>query len=62
LTDAFDAYLASLSQAFILTRAESHWVTYNRGQSWQEFKIPNTTPSFTASPLSFHATEKGAAL
>lgn len=50
----------NMHQAFILTRAESHWVTYNRGKSWQQFKISNATPSFMATPLSFHATERGA--
>ncbi|KZV85936.1 Oligoxyloglucan reducing end-specific cellobiohydrolase [Exidia glandulosa HHB12029] len=36
--------------AFILTKDKKHYVTSNRGESWQEFTVPNP-PAFSSNPL-----------
>lgn len=40
--------------AFIIGRYSVHWVTYNRGASWQSFETPRDA-SLTGKTLSFHA-------
>lgn len=42
------------SMAFIIGKDETHWVTYNRGSSWQSFETP-LEASLTSEILSFHA-------
>ncbi|WWD19083.1 hypothetical protein CI109_103541 [Kwoniella shandongensis] len=40
--------------AFIIGRRYTHWVTYNRGASWQSFETPREA-SLAGSTLSFHS-------
>ncbi|OCF42192.1 signal sequence binding protein [Kwoniella heveanensis CBS 569] len=40
--------------AFIIGRDRTHWVTYNRGASWQSFETPREA-SLGGQPLAFHA-------
>lgn len=40
--------------AFILGRYTTHWVTYNRGATWQSFETPREA-SLSSATLSFHA-------
>lgn len=40
--------------AFVLGREKQHWVTYNRGQSWQEWQA-DLDASLMGEVLSFHA-------
>lgn len=40
--------------AFILGKHKTHWITYNRGASWQSFETP-AEASLTGTTLSFHA-------
>lgn len=42
--------------AFVIGRHEEHWVTHNRGASWQRFETKREA-SKTSPPLSFHATK-----
>lgn len=44
------------SMAFIIGRDTTHWVTYNRGSSWQSFETP-IEASLSGDILSFHATQ-----
>lgn len=42
--------------AFVIGRHTEHWVTHNRGASWQRFETKHEA-SRTAPPLVFHATQ-----
>lgn len=44
--------------AFILGKDNTHWVTYNRGDSWLSFESPRQ-PSLTGEVLTFHAGQTG---
>lgn len=44
--------------AFIIGRYTTHWVTYNRGASWQSFETPREA-SLSGQALSFHANREG---
>ena len=44
--------------AFIIGRYTTHWVTYNRGASWQSFDTPREA-SLIGNTLSFHGEENG---
>jgi hypothetical protein len=44
--------------AFIIGRHLTHWVTYNRGETWQSFETPREA-SLIGPVLSFHAEEQG---
>ena len=44
--------------AFIIGRDTTHWVTYNRGASWQSFQTPREA-SLIGETLSFHAEQSG---
>jgi hypothetical protein len=44
--------------AFIIGRDRTHWVTYNRGDSWQSFETPREA-SLIGDTLSFHAEQSG---
>jgi hypothetical protein len=44
--------------AFIIGRYTTHWVTYNRGDTWQSFQTPREA-SLMGTILSFHAEEHG---
>lgn len=44
--------------AFILGKSTTHWVTYNRGDSWLSFETPREA-SLTGEVLSFHAVKTG---
>ena len=44
--------------AFGLGPDTKHWVTYNRGDSWQSFETPRE-PSLIGDVLSFHAEKEG---
>ncbi|RXK41140.1 signal sequence binding protein [Tremella mesenterica] len=44
--------------AFILGRSTTHWVTYNRGVTWQSFTTPREA-SLIGQTLTFHAEEHG---
>ncbi|KAL7422736.1 vacuolar protein sorting/targeting protein PEP1 [Cryptotrichosporon argae] len=44
--------------AFVIGRSYTHWVTYNRGASWQSFETPREA-SLMSTPLSFHAEHDG---
>lgn len=49
------------SMAFALGRGEKHWVTHNRGESWQSWDmgVDGREASLGGEVLSFHATESG---
>ena len=44
--------------AFIIGSGTGHWVTYNRGASWQSFETPREA-SLIGQTLSFHAEQSG---
>lgn len=44
--------------AFIIGRETTHWVTYNRGVTWQSFETPREA-SLSGNSLSFHAEKEG---
>lgn len=44
--------------AFIIGRETTHWVTYNRGVTWQSFETPREA-SLSGATLSFHAEKEG---
>lgn len=44
--------------AFIIGKSTTHWVTYNRGDSWQSFTTPREA-SLSGETLSFHAEKEG---
>ncbi|WVR07517.1 hypothetical protein IAU60_004559 [Kwoniella sp. DSM 27419] len=44
--------------AFIIGRDNTHWVTHNRGDSWQSFETPREA-SMGGETLSFHAEHEG---
>lgn len=44
--------------AFIIGRKTTHWVTYNRGATWQSFETP-VEASLSGTTLSFHAEKEG---
>ena len=44
--------------AFIIGRDTTHWVTYNRGSTWQSFQTPREA-SLIGQTLSFHAEQEG---
>lgn len=45
-------------QAFILSNAEEHWRTTDRGATWQRFRTPDPPAVRAGIPLDFHADEK----
>lgn len=49
------------SMAFAVGNDETHWVTNNRGESWQSWKLDaeQRTASLGGTTLSFHATKPG---
>ena len=44
----------SVAQAFILSRGKTHYMTLNRGETWQKFEMP-LPPAMIGRPLSFHS-------
>ena len=46
------------NMAFIIGPDKKHWVTYNRGDSWQSFKTP-VEASLIGEVLAFHAEQEG---
>lgn len=52
------AHPHSNEMAFIIGRDTTHWVTYNRGSSWQSFQTPREA-SLIGQTLSFHAEQAG---
>jgi hypothetical protein len=49
------------NMAFALGKEETHWVTYNRGESWQEWvmSVQGREASLGGDVLSFHAEKSG---
>ncbi|WFD05581.1 vacuolar protein sorting/targeting protein PEP1 [Malassezia vespertilionis] len=45
-------------QAFILSDSTEHWLTKNRGASWQRFETQYSPAVRTGSPMEFHAGDK----
>jgi hypothetical protein len=48
----------STDMAFIIGKSTTHWVTYNRGDSWQSFTTPREA-SLSGDTLNFHAEKDG---
>lgn len=48
----------SNNMAFAIGNDKTHWVTYNRGDSWQSFDTPREA-SLIGDVLSFHAEQEG---
>lgn len=46
------------NMAFAIGEGTTHWVTYNRGDSWQSFETPREA-SLSGETLSFHAEQEG---
>jgi len=42
------------SQVAVALGEQTHWITYNRGEKWDEFQT-DLPPSLTGMPISFHA-------
>lgn len=43
-------------RAYVMTRKSSHWMTGDRGESWEEF-FTDAEPSAYRPPLAFHASD-----